>query len=71
MTTLRNVSPLGDLYVNGHGVIPAGGEFTVADGEADTLIHQAENFELTTTPVTVPDVVDTSDVINETPDNTE
>lgn len=41
---LRNVSPLGDVGVDGYGIIPAGDQFTV-NGSVDGLIGQVENFE--------------------------
>lgn len=42
---LRNVSPLGDLYVTGYGFIEAGVKFAVKPQHVAGLIGQVENFE--------------------------
>jgi hypothetical protein len=44
------------LYVNGHGVVMAGADFTVTEDEAVTLVHQLENFELVGSTWTPPAV---------------
>jgi hypothetical protein len=56
MPTLRNISPLGDLYVDGHGVVVAGADFDVTEEQAISLVHQLENFELVGTTWTPPAV---------------
>ena len=44
MATLRNVSGLGDLEVDGIGLVEAGATFEVDDDTAERLLRQAVNF---------------------------
>lgn len=42
---LRNVSPVGDLYVTGYGLVEAGARFVVKSADVPGLIGQVDNFE--------------------------
>ena len=43
---LRNISPLGDLWIPSLGVeVPAGGVFTVPDEAAARFLEQPSNFQ--------------------------
>lgn len=49
MPTLRNISGLGDLDIEGVGFVAAGATFDVTDAQAERLVCQVENFVPVTT----------------------
>lgn len=58
MPKLRNVSPLGDLEVDGVGFVEAGATFEVDDEVADRFTNQAEVFEVVDTKPAKPTKVE-------------
>ena len=60
MPTLRNISGLGDLEINGVGLVEAGATFEGPDELAEALSRQADNFEvIASDPITAAAPVDT------------
>ncbi len=60
MPTFRNISGLGDLEINGVGLVEAGATFEVPDELAEALSRQADNFEvIASDPITAAAPVDT------------
>jgi hypothetical protein len=65
MPTLRNVSGLGDLDVDGVGFVESGATFDVDDDTAERLLRQAENFEQVGASPVAPEPTPAAPVVDE------